>query len=44
MMINLRDYELLPIFLVSLVLFLAASEIGHWLGARTFYRSVGEYV
>ena len=31
---ELSDYGLLPIFLVSLVVILAACEIGRWLGAR----------
>src|SRR6478672_11602005 len=39
MTINLNDYQLLPIFLVSLVAILAASEIGRWLGLRTGGRS-----
>ena len=42
MMINLREHELLPIFLVSLVLFLVASEIGRWLGIRTGARGGGD--
>jgi len=33
-MFNLSNYQLLPIFLVSLVVILAASEIGRWLGVR----------
>ena len=39
MTINLNDYQLLPIFVVSLVAILAASEIGRWLGLRTGGRS-----
>jgi hypothetical protein len=31
---DLNDYQLLPIFLVSLVVILAAAEIGRWLGVR----------
>jgi hypothetical protein len=34
-MFNLNNYQLLPIFLVSLVVILAASEIGRRLGVRT---------
>jgi hypothetical protein len=30
----LNDYHLLPIFLISLVVILAATELGRWLGAR----------
>ena len=33
-MFNLSNYELLPIFLISLVVVLAASEFGRWLGTR----------
>jgi hypothetical protein len=33
-MFNLSNYQLLPIFLVSIVVVLAASEIGRWLGGR----------
>ena len=33
-MFNLSNYELLPIFLISLVVVLAASEFGRWLGMR----------
>ena len=33
-MIDLYEYQLLPIFLVSLAIILAASEIGRWLGVR----------
>ena len=31
---DLNDYQLLPIFLGSLVVILAAAEIGRWLGVR----------
>jgi hypothetical protein len=31
---DLNDYQLLPIFLVSIVVILAAAEIGRWLGVR----------
>jgi hypothetical protein len=34
-MFNLSNYQLLPIFLVSIVVILAASEVGRWLGVRT---------
>jgi hypothetical protein len=34
MTIDLRDYQLLPIFVVSLVVILAASEIGRRLGVH----------
>jgi hypothetical protein len=30
----LNDYQLLPIFLISLVVILAATELGRWLGVR----------
>ena len=33
-MIDLYEYQLLPIFFVSLVVILVASEIGRWLGVR----------
>jgi hypothetical protein len=32
--LDLNNYRLLPIFLVSLVLLIAATEIGRWLGKR----------
>ena len=32
--IDLNNYRLLPIFLVSLVLLIAATELGRWLGKR----------
>src|SRR5215472_10883864 len=32
--IDLNNYRLLPIFLISLVLLVAATEIGRWLGKR----------
>ena len=31
---ELNDYQLGPIFLVSLVVILAATEVGRWLGVR----------
>jgi len=31
---ELNDYQLLPIFLISLVVILAATELGRWLGVR----------
>ena len=34
MTIDLNDYQLLPIFMVSLVVLLAVAEIGRWLGER----------
>jgi hypothetical protein len=34
-MSNLNNYQLLPIFLVSLIVVVGASEAGRWLGART---------
>jgi CDP-diglyceride synthetase len=36
---NLNNYQLLPIFLFSIVVILAASEIGHWFGGRAGNRS-----
>lgn len=33
-MSDLYEYQLLPIFLVSLLILLAASEVGRWLGVR----------
>jgi hypothetical protein len=33
-MLDLNAYQLLPIFLVSSALILAASEIGRWLALR----------
>jgi hypothetical protein len=32
--LDLNNYRLLPIFLISLVLLVAATEIGRWLGKR----------
>lgn len=40
---NLGDYHLLPIFLVSLIVILGATEIGRWLGTRAGDRG-GEQV
>jgi hypothetical protein len=40
-MFNLSNYQLLPIFLVSIIVILAASEIGCWLGVRAGNRSEG---
>jgi hypothetical protein len=40
-MFNLGNYQLLPIFLVSIVVILTASEIGRWLGVRASNRSEG---
>src|SRR4249920_2690061 len=40
---NLGDYQLLPIFLVSLIVILGATEIGRWLGTRAGDRG-GEQV
>jgi hypothetical protein len=40
-MFNLGNYQLLPIFLISIVVILAASEIGRWLGVRASNRSEG---
>lgn len=31
---ELNDYQLGPIFLVSLIVILAATEVGRWLGVR----------
>jgi hypothetical protein len=31
---ELKDYQLRPIFLVSLIVILAATEVGRWLGVR----------
>jgi len=39
MMIELHDYDLVPIFLVSVAVMLACSEIGRWLGGRTVGRT-----
>lgn len=33
-MLNLNNYELLPIFLVSVAMLLAVGELGRWLGVR----------
>jgi len=41
-MFNLGNYQLLPIFLVSIVVILAANEIGRWLGVRASNRSEGK--
>ena len=41
-MIDLYDYPLLPIFFVGLVIILAASEIGRWLGVRARNRGEGD--
>jgi CDP-diglyceride synthetase len=38
-MFNLSNYQLLPIFLLSIMVILAASEIGRWLGVRAGNRS-----
>lgn len=38
-MFNLGHYQLLPIFLVSIIVILAASEIGRWLGVQAGNRS-----
>ena len=32
---GVNDYHLLPIFLISLVVLLSATEFGRWLGARS---------
>jgi hypothetical protein len=40
-MFNLSNYQLLPIFLVSIVVIIAASEVGRWLGARAGNRTEG---
>jgi hypothetical protein len=42
-MIELANYPLWVIFLVSLVLILAASELGHWLGRRTHGRTSSNF-
>ena len=34
MSMDLNDYSLLPIFLVSLIVIVVASEVGRWLGVR----------
>ena len=34
MSMNLNDYSLLPIFLLSLIVIVVASEVGRWLGVR----------
>ena len=31
---GVNDYQLLPIFLISLVVLLSATEFGRWLGTR----------
>lgn len=38
MSLDLNDYSLLPIFLISLVVILGASEVGRWLGGRAALR------
>jgi uncharacterized membrane protein len=40
-MFNLSNYQLLSIFLVSIIVILAASELGRWLGVRAGNRSEG---
>ena len=42
MLINLEDYQLLTIFVVSSVVILGASEIGHLFGGRAVGRGGGD--